>query len=89
MKYRKKPIEIEAIQFIGNNDTDIIAFLGDDRPNVMWSGDEKSILILTLEGVMKCGLGNWIIRGVNGELYPCRDDIFRKTYEAVDEEMGG
>ena len=84
MKYKKKPVVIDAIQFTGDNDADIIEFLADDRPNVMWSGDEKSILIPTLEGVMKCGLGNWIIRGVNGELYPCSDDIFRKTYDAVD-----
>ncbi|WP_204664866.1 hypothetical protein [Dyadobacter sandarakinus] len=42
---------------------------------------EDKILIPTLEGVMEASLGDWIIRGVNGEFYPCKPDIFEKTYE--------
>lgn len=85
MKYKKKPVVIDAIQFTGNNNDDIIEFLGDDRQKITWSWDKKVILIPTLEGVVGCSLGNWIIRGVNGELYPCRDDIFRKTYDAIED----
>ncbi len=60
MKYRKKPIEIDAFQ------------------------TEQDMIIKTLEGDMRAQKGDWIITGVNGEQYPCKPDIFDKTYERVD-----
>ena len=46
----------------------------------------ESLIVQTLEGDMKAGRGDWLIKGVHGELYPCKDDIFRQTYEPVDKE---
>ncbi len=77
-KYRKKPVVIEAWQNV------------DDSPFPDWVdaadvGREPGgiILIDTLEGVMKAQLGDWIIKGVKGEVYPCKPDIFEATYEPV------
>jgi len=85
MKYRKKPIVIEAIQFTGDNWDEIDQFMD----GLNWSGyypegSRPPILnIKTLKGVMKASVSDWIIKGVNGEFYPCKPDIFEKTYEKV------
>lgn len=81
-QYRKKPVVIQAIQWDGNADT-ANKFIGESY-GVDWdyiNSDDRGILIPTLEGTMKCNLGDWIIKGVNGEFYPCKPDIFEKTYE--------
>lgn len=79
MKFRKKPIIIDAIQFRGN-DKECIEFC----PTARDPDDRKANLIIpTLEGEMLVSLGDWIIEGVNGEFYPCKPDIFEKTYEKV------
>lgn len=78
--YRKKPVEIQAIRFTGRNWMDCMRFVG-EHPG---SYCEEYIDIETLEGIMRCGIGDYIIRGVNGEFYPCKADIFKKTYEAVE-----
>ena len=79
--YRKKPVEIQAIRFTGRNVAECKAFIGSERPIFSC---EAFIEIMTLEGNMRCGKGDYIIRGVNGEFYPCKADIFKKTYEAVE-----
>jgi len=79
-KFRKKPVVIEAVQFTGNNRNEIAKFI-----NKQISLGEKYIIIPTLEGDMRADLGDWIIRGVNGEYYPCKPEIFEKTYEEVQE----
>jgi hypothetical protein len=84
MKYRKKPVEIVAHR------------IGDDGwPDEIWDGVNRNEIILhmsdnhphveikTLEGVMRGELGDWIIRGVQGEFYPCKPDIFEATYDPV------
>ena len=78
--YRKKPVEIQAIRFLGWNWKACRKFRGD--PEI--SHTEAYIDIETLEGTMRCGKGDYIIRGVNGEFYPCKADIFKKTYEVVE-----
>lgn len=82
MKYRKKPIVVEAIRWTGKNQTEIDKFCG---MNVVWSENKKMFLVLTLEGTMLASVGDYIIKGVNGEYYPCKPDVFAKTYEAVEE----
>lgn len=82
-KYRKKPVVIEAIQFIGNNFDEICRFAG---LAVKIVGREQSLHINTLEGIMKASPGDYIIKGVNGEFYPCKPDIFEKTYEEVTDD---
>ena len=79
MKYRKKPVEIEAVMWTGYN-FDIIKEMSDR--NIQISG--KDLLIYTLEGVMKASIGDYIIKGVSDELYPCKPDIFNLTYEKAE-----
>lgn len=85
MKFRKKPVEIEAIKFDGWNWAECYQFMRDE-PLVFPSALEKrnNIKIYTLEGTMTASIGDWIIKGVNGEFYPCKPDIFAKTYELVE-----
>ena len=84
-KYRKKPVVVEAIQYLGlENMAEVQNFAGD---NLIIHADKiNSVFILTiktLEGVMKVEFNDYIIKGVNGEFYPCKPDIFEKTYEKV------
>lgn len=81
MKYRKKPIVVEAIQYDGGG-LMLDFFQGDERVESAADGSGACV-IYTLEGAMRCNVGDWIIRGVQGELYPCQPDIFKATYEAV------
>lgn len=77
-QYRKKPVVIDAIQYDGTFELDFLQ--GDER--VRSAGDGTGACeIVTLEGVMRCDVGDWIIRGVQGELYPCKNSIFEQTYE--------
>lgn len=83
-KYRKKPVEIEAIQIKedASNAQEIEAFFGEFKD---WYFIKGGVVIRTLEGDHRADLGHWIIRGVKGEFYPCKPDIFELTYEQVDE----
>ena len=89
--YRKKPVEVQAIQYDGKNVDDCIKFIEKGQV-ICWkkkvdfpiSKPEIWIMIETLEGVMQARPGDYIIRGVNGEYYPCKPDIFVKTYETVE-----
>jgi len=79
-KYRKKPVVIEAIQWLGDNEYEVSQFAGD---HLRHGESPDYLLINTLEGTMKADLGDWIIRGIQGEIYPCKPDIFEATYEPV------
>lgn len=79
MKFRKKPVVIEAIQFrSGEQDG---SFAADVSAGIVRYPEDGTMLIQTLEGSMCAQPGDWIIRGVKGELYPCKPDIFAATYE--------
>lgn len=88
-KFRKRPVVIEAVQYAESGDKPLAAVmeftkeLGEKRRVVMRNDEPVSLLIQTLEGWMTASPGDWIIRGVAGEYYPCKPDIFAKTYEAV------
>lgn len=86
MKYKKKPVEIEAIQFIDTPERvcEISEFIGYDFRVNYEDKDNPYIIIGTLEGDMKANVGDYIIKGIKGEFYPCREDIFNQTYEKVD-----
>lgn len=90
-KFRKKPVVIEAVQYTGEagvvlefatagerNDVETFGFKPSQNPL------ERRALIKTLEGTMEARPGDWIIRGVKGEYYPCKPDIFAATYESAD-----
>lgn len=79
-KYRKKPVEVDAVQWTGNNVDEIEEFGSLD----VWF-NENELYVITLEGTMKASVGDYIIKGVHGEFYPCKPDIFAKTYEEVEE----
>jgi len=87
-RFRKLPVEIEAIQLTNDTTPDKVATWCGGRvtphPEKIYTGGPLVIEIDTLEGTMRAEPGDWIIRGVAGEFYPCRDDIFRATYEPVD-----
>lgn len=81
MKFRKKPVVIEAEQFTGDNVNEIVKFVGVDAKVL---GRTKELKISTLEGLMNVSPGDWVIQGVQGEFYPCKPDIFEATYEEVE-----
>ena len=78
MKFREKPVVVDAIRFTGRNDRDCMGFcpIAVDPPE-----NKPSLVIPTLEGDMRVDVGDWIIKGVAGEFYPCKPEIFDKTYE--------
>lgn len=82
MKFRKKPVVIEAIRYTGSNGLEVATFCKGIGLHTF--GD--SLVIPTLEGDHRADVGDWIIRGVAGEYYPCKPDIFDQTYEEVQNE---
>ena len=83
-KYRKKPVEIEAIQWVSDNIEQVYEMLGvGDNLIINTDEDEVKHFINTLEGKMEMSWGDYIIKGVKGEFYPCKPDIFELTYEKV------
>lgn len=99
MKFRKKPVEVEAIQWDGSEkclNEVVFPFIGDLSKLPKAPDDSHvhtgigyvpplgSLYIPTLEGTMEAAPGDWIIKGVKGEFYPCKPDIFEMTYEPLD-----
>jgi hypothetical protein len=85
MKFRKKPVEIEAVQNIGL-ETNVPPWLQGalHAGIVFWSGGDRGYYtIKTLEGEMRADFGDWIICGIKGEIYPCKPEIFAATYELL------
>ena len=85
--YRKKPVVIQAMKFTGGNLELIQKQIG--LPAVGRAVFDESIIIGTTEGDMRAKVGDWIIKGVNGEFYPCKPDVFEKTYEKVTDKPKG
>lgn len=84
-KYRKKPIVVDVYELYGEEH--IPVWLEEALANGIASQTEfNGMLIKTLEGIMFANEGDYIIRGVHGELYPCKPDIFNETYELVEKE---
>ncbi len=95
-KYRKRPIIIEAVQWTGTNENyrQMLDFAGlrigpwggyEGSPYILTIHEEQKLLIKTLEGPLFASLGDWVIRGIQGEFYPCKPDIFKASYELVEE----
>ena len=82
-KFRKKPVIIEASQIRAEWFDWTEEPPEDVVPGVVLNPVKRHVEIQTLEGVMIGNIGDWIIRGVQGELYPCKPDIFQATYEEV------
>lgn len=85
MKYRKKPIEVEAIQFNGYNHAEIKEWSNGKVVSAKpWKENYGWLTMETLEGIMEAGYSDWIIKGIEGEFYPVKESIFIATYEAVE-----
>lgn len=84
-KFRKKPIVIEAVQWTGKNVWEMWEFCP-PLQNETFRANGK-LTIPTLEGKMVADINDWIIKGIQGEFYPCKPDIFEKTYERVEETL--
>jgi len=85
VRFRKKPVVIEAIQWTGENADEVQAFLHNGHAHAADGWVKGSYVeIGTLEGLMVASIGDWIIRGVKGEHYPCKPEIFAATYESAD-----
>ncbi len=93
MKYRKKTIVIDAIQWVGSNFMEVVKFTGLNCSDEEWGKgnfgiirtSESEFMIYTPDGPMTAWIGDWIITGANGEHYPCRPDTFKATYELVED----
>lgn len=87
-QYRKKPVIIEAVKFNGLNPTEIKDFVGDNCEVEIYDNGVTPpvahIVIHTLEGDMEVNNGDYVIKGVKGEFYPCKPDIFEQTYESIE-----
>lgn len=86
-KYVKKPVVIEAVVWNGNNKEEIEEFITTqeysfERPEVYREPQEWDLFIHTLEGNHKANIGDYIIKGLAGEFYPCKPDIFHKSYDS-------
>jgi hypothetical protein len=88
MKFRKKPVVIEAVRWTGDNLREVIDFTRLHPSANKWTWEEyeavvrkDGLKIFTMEGRLMAAIGDWIIRGVKGEFYPCKPDIFEATYE--------
>jgi len=84
-KYRKKPVEIEAVQWRGENHCEIFEFCGLDNCSFASYLNLKRFYVHTLEGTLRADEGDYIIKGIKGEFYPCKPDIFEMTYESVED----
>lgn len=83
-KFRKKPVVIEAIQWQADGIGAAPTLMSKDWESLMFRRDGCALIIETLKGDLRADPGDWIIRDVAGEYYPCRPDIFEATYEPVD-----
>ena len=80
--FKKKPVVIEAVQFTGQPSMPDIFLLAAEESTIRWNND--ILIIKTPEGNMHANDGDWIIKGVAGELYPCKNNIFKQTYKLVE-----
>ncbi|MBL4940958.1 MAG: hypothetical protein JKY81_04770 [Colwellia sp.] len=93
-KFRKKPVVIEAMVWDGNDHRGMYEFLGGDDKDFMSPSGENfyidhskvagGLMLKTLEGEHKASIGDYVIKGISGEYYPCKPDIFSKTYDNVE-----
>lgn len=83
-RYTKRPVTIEAIQYVGKNADAVCRFLGAGNSHTHGLGAGAPFHIHTLEGTMELRPGAWVIKGVRGEFYPCDPEIFQETYTMAD-----
>ena len=80
-KWRKKPVVIEAMQYTGDNGFECVKFVG-----IGGTKEDAELLINTPEGIMHVSKWDWIVKGIESECYPVKPNIFKKTYEKVEDD---
>jgi|GEM_PF-1058773 len=88
-KYRKKPVVVEAVQWTGDNFDELADLVDGLEGRAIYDESDMSLKIKTLEGTMTALPGDYIIKGIHGEIYPCKPDIFEKTYDLITSEIAG
>ena len=89
-KFAHKPTVVEALKYTGKNHNDVVAFTQYQARVISVGTNDRFMEIDTLEGFIYADKGDWIIKGVKGEFYPCKPDVFEQSYEEIifqDEEM--
>jgi hypothetical protein len=81
-RFRKRPVVVDAVRFIEEEPDEAFSFVEAGGGTMFWYSEHEAAIV-TLEGNMLVNPGDWIIKGVKGELYSCKPDIFEATYEAV------
>lgn len=86
--FRKRPVVITACQYVQGKSEEVLRFTSGQAT---WDDvvNKGTLVIHTLEGTMTVSVGDWVIRGVQGEYYPCKPDIFAATYEEVQQPQAG
>lgn len=84
MRIKTKPVEKEAVQWDGFNEEEMKKFF--NKSNLEIDSHSRELLVRTLEGIMRAGKTDWIIKGVAGEYYPCKNEIFHKNYDILDDK---
>ena len=87
LRVRKRPVEVDAMPWTGHNTNEVLRFVGKDGyyTTLLNGVSVEYIAIQTLEGLIYASVGDWIVKGIKGEFYPVRADIFDATYEPVSE----
>lgn len=83
MRYRKKTVVIEAVKWNGDKVSEVVDWVREALEDNTLFRMGCNVIVDTLEGKMKASPGDYIIKGVQGELYPCKPDIFEKTYDKI------
>jgi len=84
-EYRKKPVIIKAVQITAST-FDFLYSNSEQLPGVIYDPIKREARVATLEGTMTASMGDWLIVGVKGEIYPCKPDVFTMTHEEVKDE---
>jgi len=84
-QYRKKPVVIDAMQFTDEMKDRVFNFVTCNCYPDFTDDGKPALRIQTLEGDMTANIGDWVIKGVKGEFYPCKPDVFEMTYEEIEE----
>lgn len=86
MKYRKKPIVVEAFQYLPDSEGNFVRPEWASKDTIIAKHDDSEswLCLLTHHGLIVATSGEWIIKGIKGEIYPCKPDIFESTYERVE-----
>lgn len=84
-KYTKKPLVVDALKWDGNNRSEVFDFCSLSYFNYEFGSSEPKLVIQTLEGPMTASVGDYIIRGIKNEFYACKPDVFKLTYDSVEE----